>query len=552
MSSLAEPLAVRPLRAGMTGTWRLLRLAARRDRVLLPVWLLVIAGLVAGATSAMAGLYPTAADRLAYAAVSANTIIARAFDGPIMGTSLGAVFMVETWAVVAVLVAIMSVQAVVRHTRADEEMGRAELVGSAAVGRQAPLTAALGIAIGANGVLLVAVTASLVANGLPLAGSIAAAGATVGVGITFAGVAAVTAQISSSRRGANGLAIGVLGAAFLLRAVGDAFGSVRDSGLAVVSAWPSWASPIGWGHQVRPFAGERWGLLLVFPVVAAVLVAVAFWLRSQRDVGAGLLAVPPGPATASTRLCTPWGLAWRLQRWTVLAWLLGLVILSAAFGSIAERAEELLATSDEFAALVTGMGEGAVTDLFFAFFVGLLAVTVSGLTVQSMLRARHEESNGGAEPVLATGVSRTRWLASHMAVSAGGSATALLVAGLAGGLTHAAVSGDIAAIPELLEAVLAALPAVLCLGGLVVAAIGLVPRWAAPVGWSGLVAALVVGQFGALFELPQAVLNISPFTHVPAVPAQPWAWTPVIALLGVACGLAILGMAAFRRRDLRN
>jgi ABC-2 type transport system permease protein len=78
----------------------------------------------------------------------------------------------------------------------------------------------------------------------------------------------------------------------------------------------------------------------------------------------------------------------------------------------------------------------------------------------------------------------------------------------------------------------------------------LVPRLAVPLGWSAFVAALVIGQFGELFELPQAVLNISPFTHPPAVPAQDLVWTPILILLGVAAGLTALGLAALRRRDI--
>jgi ABC-2 type transport system permease protein len=534
----------------LTGTWRLVRLAARRDRVLLPVWLVALVGLLAGTAAAMAGLYPTESDRLAYAAISANTAMARAFDGPIMGTSLGAVTVVEVYAVLAVLAGIMSVQTVVRHTRAEEETGRAELVGSAVVGRHAPLTAALAVAVAANLLLGAAAAAALVALDLPAVGSVGAGAALAGVGITFAAVAMVTAQVSSSQRGANGLGMAALGGAFLLRALGDAFGTVAPDGLTVQSAWLSWLSPIGWGQQLRAFESERWQVLGLFALLTAALVVAAFLLRSRRDVGAGLIRVRPGPPTAARWLRSPLGLAWRLQRGTFLAWLAGLVLLSAVFGSIAEQAEELLATSEELAALVAGVGEGALVDLFFAFYMGLLAVVVTGFTVQALLRARAEEAAGGAEPIIATGVSRTRWLASHSTVAAGGSAVILAFGALAGGLAHFAASGEAGPIGPLQQAALVNLPAVLALGGFVLALIGLAPRVAVPIGWAALVAALVIGQFGELFELPQALVNLSPFSHPPAVPAEELAWTPVLVLLAVAAGLAAVGVAAFRRRDL--
>jgi ABC-2 type transport system permease protein len=544
--------AVAPSRTGgaLTGTWRLVRLAVRRDRVLLPGWLVVIVGLLAGTASAMVGLYATEADRIAYAEMSANMVVARVFDGPIMDTSLGAVTMTEIYGILAVLIGIMSVQVVVRHTRAEEETGRAELVGSAVVGRHAPLTAALVVAVAANLLLGVAAAVVLLAFDLPLVGSVAAGAAMAGVGIAFAAVAAVTAQISSSQRGANGMGMAAIGVAFLLRGVGDALGSVTASGTAVESAWPSWLSPIGWGHQVRAFAGERWATLALFAALTVVLVAVAVLLRSRRDVGAGLAQVRPGPAMASPRLCSPLGLAWRLQRWVFLAWLVGLVVISALMGSIAEQAEEMVATSEEFAEFIVGMGEGGIVDLFFAFLMGLLAVTATGFTVQSLLRVRNEEAAGGAEPILATGVSRTRWFASHIAIAAAGSVAIVTLASLASALAHVAVSGDTGPIGSLQQAAVANLPAVLALGGFVIAIIGLIPRFAVPIGWAALVAALVIGQFGELLELPQTLLNVSPFTHPPVVPAQELAWTPILLLLGVAVGLTTLGLAAFRRRDL--
>jgi ABC-2 type transport system permease protein len=537
-------------RGALTGTWRLIRLVARRERVLLPVWMLVVVGLLAGSAAAMVGLYAAEADRVAYATVSANTAITRAFDGPVKGVSLGAVTVVEVYAICAVLAGIMSVQVMVRHTRAEEETGRAELVGSTVVGRHAPLTAALTVTAAANLLLGLVAAAALLAFDLPVSGSFAVGAALAGAGITFAAVAAVTAQVASSQRAANGLGVAVIGVAFLLRAIGDAFGSVAASGVEVVSAWPSWLSPIGWGHQVRAYEGERWEVLALFAALTVLLVPVAFLLRSHRDVGAGLVPVRPGPATASRWLRSPLGLAWRLQRWVLAAWLVGLTVVSAAFGSIAEQAEDLLAASDEFAALLAGLGEGGIVDLFFAFYMGLLAVVAAGFTVQALLRARNEEAAGGAEPVLASGVSRTRWFGSHIVVAGVGSAAILSLSALAAGVTHAVVSGDTGPIGGLQQAALVNLPAVLALGGLVIAAVGLLPRWAVPVGWAALVMALVVGQFGDLFELPQALMNVSPFVHPPAMPAQDLTWTPVLGLLGVAAGLAAFGLAAFRRRDL--
>jgi ABC-2 type transport system permease protein len=547
-------LMAEPHRRGpeLTGTWRLLRLAGRRDRIVLPVWLVVLLGLLAGSMASIAALYPTEADRLQYARLAATNLVARAFDGLMSGTSLGAVVMTEAFTFLALLTGVMSVQAVVRHTRLEEETGRAELVDAAVVGRHARLVAAVLVAVAANLLLAVGTTLVLVAADLPTAGSVLAGLALAGVGTTFAAVAAVAAQVSGSSRGANGLGGLVLGTAFLLRAIGDALGTVEPSGVEVVSAWPSWLSPIGWGQQVRPFGGDQTEPLLLFLGGVAALLVTAFVLASHRDHGAGLRAERPGPARASRGLTSPVGLAWRLQRGSLLGWTLGLAVLAAAFGGIADEVEELLETSDELVAL---LGEGAAGDVlldhYTAFMFALLGLAVAAYLVQALLRVRTEEAGYRAEPVLATPVSRSRYLGAHVGLSAVGAVVILLVLGLVSGTVAGVVTGAWGA--RFWDWVLAAVvqvPAVLVLGGVVVAVLGWLPRSAVPLGWAALVASLILGQFGALFELPQPVLNVSPFTHVPPAPAEDVRALPLAVLLAVAAALTAGGFLGFRRRDL--
>jgi ABC-2 type transport system permease protein len=248
-----------------TGTGRLVRLTLRRDRVQLPLWLI---GLML---------------------VQAVTI------SSIIGPAWGATVVTQGFLTVATGAALMSALAVVRHTRQNEETGRAEMIGAGIVGRHASLTAALLVAVAANVVLALASAAVLIANDLPAASSLAA-GAEVGaVGITFAAIAVVTAQVAETSRGANGLAVAAVGVAFVLRAIGAVSGKVADNGVAVISAWPTWLSPIGWGEEVRGFDEDNWWVFGLFGRAFAGLVGTAFVLTTHRDLGAGLRSVSTRP-----------------------------------------------------------------------------------------------------------------------------------------------------------------------------------------------------------------------------------------------------------------
>ncbi len=535
-----------------TGTGRLVRLALRRDRIQLPLWLIGLMLVQAVTISSIIGLYPEDSDRVALAISSARSPVSLMFNGLVSGASMGATVVAQGFLTVAVGAALMSTLAVVRHTRQNEETGRAELIGAGIVGRHASLTAALLVAIAANVVLAVASGAVLIANDLPVTSSLAAGAEVGGVGITFAAIAAVTAQVAETSRGANGLAAATIGIAFVLRAIGAVSGKVVDGGVTVISAWPTWLSPIGWGEEVRAFGEDNWWVFGLFGVACVGLVGTAFVLTAHRDFGAGLRTVRPGPAMAARGLLSPLGLAWRLQRGVLLGWVVGVAILGAIFGGVGDEIEEFANDSEQMADYLDQLGGvGQLTDLYFAVSLGLTAVVVAAYATQALLRLRSEEAAGRAEPLLATAVSRTGWMGSHLAVTLFGVALLVVLAGLAAGVTYGVVIGDIGSqAPRLVAAALAYLPAVLVVAGLVVAAFGILPHRAVAIAWTAVALFFLMAQLGPLLDLPQAILDLSPFTHVPAVPATEPTVLPLVVLLAVAAALFVIGLAGFRRRDL--
>jgi ABC-2 type transport system permease protein len=233
---------------------------------------------------------------------------------------------------------------------------------------------------------------------LPATGSLLAGAALAGVGLTFAGVAAVAAQVSETARGANSIGIVAVATAFMLRAIGDATGRVAASGVEVVSSWPSWLSPIGWGQQVRAFGDDRAALLLLFVATTGLLIVGAFSLRTRRDVGAGVLPTRPGPPVAAGRtLLHPVGFAFRLHRGALIGWAVGLAVVAAALGGVAHEVEELIATSEELAALFAGTGDsGMLVDLYIAFALAILALTATAFLIQASCASARRSSPAGS------------------------------------------------------------------------------------------------------------------------------------------------------------
>ncbi|HSL26575.1 MAG TPA: ABC transporter permease [Acidimicrobiia bacterium] len=529
---------------GLAGTGSLVGFIARRERVRLAVWILILTVLPIGTARAFLGLYATDQAREQLARTVASNPAMVGLLGPVYGSTIGALTAWRVGTLGALLVGLMAVLTVIRHTREEEETGRRELIGSTVVGRQAPLTAALTVTVGAGLILGLLVAGGLMGTGLPVGGAVAFGAGFAAAALVFAGLAGLAAQLTEGAGAARGVAITGLGGAFLLRVAGD---GGEASGLS----WLAWLSPLGWFTRLRAFAGERWWVLLLSAGLAGLLVLAGYGLAARRDVGAGVLEPRIGPGSASRGLGSPTGLAWRLHRGSLLGWGIGLAVVGAVFGSVADGIGELIADNPQMAVIFERLGgERGLTDAFFSAALGIVAVVAAAFAVRAALRMRVEEEAGRAEPVLVTATPRLRWAGSHLAFAILGPVVILAAAGVTAGATFGAITGDVGGRTlSVLGAALIQIPAVWVLGGVATALFGLFPRFTA-LSWAALVACLLLGQLGEILQLPRWALNLSPFTHIPRLPAPDLELTPLIWLVGIAAAMFAAGLAAFRRRDL--
>ncbi len=515
----------------------LLRTYLRRDRWMIGWWVLGGTVLYWSQAVSVAGLYATRAEFERAAALMESNPALIAMAGPARALdTVGGQVAWQSTAFGAIVAGLMSMFLVGRHTRAEEESGRDELLRAGALARHATTSATVGVVLVANLLLGAGVALSLVAVPLAVADSVALG---VGIGLcgaVFGAVALLAAQLTASTRTAYAMTGAVIGTAYALRAVGD-----------LGSPALTWLSPIGWYQQMYAFSGLRWWPALLLVGAALATLAAAYAVFGRRDFGAGVVAARPGPARGGPWLGSPVGLAWRLQRGAVVGWALGLLATGLSYGSIGNDADDLIGDSDAARQMMTASGGDLVAG-FHAMAMTMLAVLTAGFAISSVLRPRAEEEAGHGEVLLATARSRTAFLAGHAAVTIGGSVLVLGAGGLGLGVADALVSGDAAAVGRFTWQTLGWLPAVLVLAGLTRLLYGVRPRLAA-LGWLGLGVAVVVLVLGEVLRLPDWLRGLSPFEHLAAVPVE--AFDPVAfgAVLGVATLLSSAGWFTFTRRD---
>jgi len=525
----------------LAGTGPLVRLCLRRDRLKLLIYVLVVGAIPIGMAAAYKVLYPTAAGLQAFADLSMSTPATVGMLGLIYAPTVGALTAWRAGLNGMFFIAPVSILLIVRYTRAEEAVGRRELLGGSVVGRQAPLTAALIVVCAVDLLLGVFIAAGLISLGLSAAGAVVMGLSAAAAGWVFAALAAVTAQLTVSPGPARGMALVMFALSWLVRAVGDLG---RAQGLA----WLSWLSPLGWVRLTRAFADEQWWVFVLFVALGAALAAMAYALSARRDLAAGILPVPVGPAEAAPALNSPRALAWRLHRGGLLGW----SVAAAGFGLLLGIVGVSMAgfvDAPQMQAWAQRMGAHDAGDAFLFLTMFVLGQVISVYAILAALRLRSEEVEGRAEAVLATAVSRLRWALSHVTIAALGPAVLLIVLGLTIGLGYGLTAHNLVQdSPRLLHRTLLTLPAIWVVAGIAVALYGWLPRRAAALTWAAFAVFLALELGWELQQVSQSLFNISPFAHVH--------WSiqvtaaPLLGLTALAAVLAAIGLLGLQRRDV--
>ncbi|MEV4420541.1 ABC transporter permease [Patulibacter sp. NPDC049589] len=525
----------------MSSTVRaLVRVTVGRDRVLGPVALYVVAGYTLAQAAAIHWGYASPEDRHGLARTAQGNATYAALLGPARALDdLGGLTAWRTVVVGATFAGLTGLLLAVRHTRAEEELGRGELLLAGAVGRRAPAGVALGwiAALQVAGGAVLAI--GLMALGLPVVGAVLQGAAVAAVGVLFAAVAVLASQLVATARAARAVAGVALGTAFLLRAVTDAGGPDAFR----------WVTPLGWAEEVAPFTANDPAPLLLLVAATMVVVAVALRLQGARDHGTGLLTrTTPGPDRASARLRGVYGLTIRRQRSAVAGWGAGLFAVGAAVGAVATSADDLLGDGGTGAKLLDRAG-GDPVDAFLSSTSTVVAMLACGFTLQALLRLRRDEVSGLLEATLATATRRRQTLlGAHVVVAGIGSVVVLLCAGV-GLLVVLTLSGDPGHGVDGLLATLSRTPALWVLGAVSALLVGAAPR-ASALGWAALASCLALWIIDPLLGLPTAVSDVSPFGLLPDLPAAPFGAVATAALIAATAVVLALADAALRRRDL--
>lgn len=526
-------------------TWRLALLILRRDWIRLSVWLIAI-GLTTLATAvAFDGLYKTEAELLAIAETMKNPAMT-AMVGPGYGLAhytTGAMMAHQMLLFTAVAVGVMSILLVTRHTRMDEEDGRAELIRSLPTGRLAQLHASLIVMSGTNILLFLFVGFGLYALGmdsLDLQGSLLYGAALGGTGMVFAAMTALLAQLAESSRGTIGLSLAVLLVAYLLRAIGD----ISSETLSLIS-------PLGLVLRAEVYVSNYWWPVFLLLVIAGIFAVIAYYLYAIRDLGAGFLPSRPGKQSASSWLQSPLGLLFRLQRTTLIAWAFGVFILGIVYGSVFGDLDSFFEDIEIMRQFLTPGKGFTLTEQFVSTLMSVMAMIATIPVLLATFKLLNEEKKGRTEQLISLAVSRQRWLASTIIIAIGTSFVMLSLSGIGLWSAATAVMDDGLDFAMIYRAALIHLPALLVMIGVAAMVVGWAPTFTA-FTWLYLAFSFVLIYLEELLNIPGWLMKMSPYGHTPQYPVEEVHLLRIIAIIVAAVVFMVIGFIGYRRRDIRG
>jgi ABC-2 type transport system permease protein len=525
--------------------FKIIAFILKRERITSTIWILGLVGFAALIAVAYPTIIPNKEAMLTMA-TTMDTPAMRSMMGPVYGLNYGisalsvAMIMAQeclVWFMVAI--AIMNIFFINRYTRVEEETGRAETLASLPVGRLASGLAVIKVSFLLNILiaLLSAVSLRLInIDGTTFAGCLTYGFAIGIVGLFFAGITYLCSQFFSTARAVTATSFALFLILFIMRAVGDMLG---DSPLSLIS-------PLGLALRTYTFYENNIMPIMIILLESIILFLLGFWVCTKRDIGAGVFPARKGKMHASKMLRGTTGLVWRLEKGTIIGWIIGLFALGASYGSVVPQLEEFVSSSDMMQQMISASGGNGIIDNFYAMIM-IIASLIAAVPIITLInKIVSEEKRGRIEQILAKPVSRNKLLGAYILIAF----ICIFVFQLSSSVgLWIGAGGNGIELPRLIGAAFAYIPALLVFLGFCVCLCGLLPR-AASLAWLLFAFSFYVVYFGRILDLPNFVAKISPFGSIPQLPVQDFEVFSSLVLTVIAIVFAGIGIFRYSKRDM--
>lgn len=366
-------------------------------------------------------------------------------------------------------------------------------------------------------------------------------GASVGLaGMIGAVIALLMSQLMSTSGGAAASALGIVGLLYLLR------GGMDMSDTAV-----NWWNPMEWTYKTYPFTENNRAVLIPGFVFCAAVIILSFVLEKGRDLGAGYVPEMGSRKKVSRSLLSVHGFLFRINRGTIIGWLITLAVFGAMYGSIYGDMQSFLEGNDLLKTMFQMQGisiEASFTMTILMILAGLASI----MPVCVVNRLYGEESEGRMTQIFATGTSRGKiyWTTVLIAACAGALALLACAAGLGGAAVCVMTTKELEAV-DFIKAGMNYFPASLFMVGMAGVIVGYIPKWGKAL-YVYTAYGMLLNYFVNLMDLPEWVEKTAVLSWIPRMPVEKFDSAVFAGITAVSMILLFVGYLGYRRRDLQE
>ena len=426
----------------------------------------------------------------------------------------------------------------VSRTRKEEDEGISELLRSFVVGRYANSLAVVVESILIHilmSILIVLIMLSFNEPSVDVWGIVLFASSIGFVGFLGCAVGLLCSEMMPNASAANSMSISIVGVLYLLRALTDIL-------YPELSYW----NPLAWSYLVYPFTLNQGYLILLLGFVSIGLIFLSFRLGSNRDLNSSYIPERLGRNRANGVVVHFFGLFMNLNRTIIISWLVGLLVMGAAYGSIFGDIQGFLEGNEFLSLMFSTMGV-SIEESFASTIIVVLVCLSAFLPIAMISRLFLEERKGRLSMIF---VSRSHmyWTSIIVSLSFGILGLILAVGGL--GVTAVGVLSYDSSLSfgVILSSGLAYIPFITFVVGLTGLFLGSKPSLMkysyAYVGFC-----LFISYFGELIRLPNWIMNLSIISLLPAMPVEAFSGVMFVVIVLVSLTLCWIGNYFYCKRD---
>lgn len=533
------------IRENFKGTFQILQLFIRQHWLKILLWILGIVGISVIVALTYSEMYTTETDILGFAITVSNPAM-RAILGSgyaVESYNVGAIFANEMLMFSSIALTTMNIMLMSAMTRDDEQAGRLEIIQSLPVGKLSYLVASILLLLFTSLAIIILLTTGLLSlsiDSLTLESTLLYSTILTLTGLTFAGITAVSAQLVETPQSTKQMAFGALFLSFIIRMIGD----VQNDTISLFS-------PLGWTTRTEVFVENKWLPIFVLGIGFILLISLAFFLRINRDLYAGIFPSRKGKKQASTFLKTTPGFILYLQKGKIIGWFLLIFILSGTFGAILGELEVYFADIEILQVFLEGSAGSGIIEQFISYLFTIMSIFTLFPVITIMIGLKTEEDKYRIQHLYTRGVSRNKVFISYfiLAILSG----VLIQFGISFGtyLTSKSILENPISLKLFVEMSFVYLPAMLFVGGLIAFLVGVVPKYVHSI-WLYVTYIFIVLYLGNLLVFPKWAESLSVFNYIPEYPHEKINWFTLILLSLVGLTLFILGLVGYNKRDIES